>query len=187
MFRRLAAIFIRDSYRPALNRPTSNLRATPLFEEGPLQHYFAPAGAALLPVIPSHFLSPAYLQNQWERTTLPITTAGNSPQAQGAGMARKINRRNFFIFDQLFNTIDRAQDYVDDRTLNKYEDYQNVQKFKQRQEDAKKEATRQAEKRREVKARIQELSEQVETLLHTVAAIQRRHAEIEKLRTDHPF
>jgi hypothetical protein len=45
-------------------------------------------------------------------------------------MARKINRRNFFVIDRLLDAVDRAQDLIDDTTLDKYEDYQDYQKDK---------------------------------------------------------
>lgn len=101
-------------------------------------------------------------------------------------MARKINRRNFFVIDQLLNVVDRAQDRVDRMTLRKYDDYQDYQKDKKGWEDVQQDEKKQTEKSAEMKEQLHLLASQVEALLHAVTDLKKQQAEIEALKKDHP-
>jgi len=123
----------------------------------------------------------AHLQNPGGQTTLPWASHRSTV------MARKINRRNFFIFDQLLDAVDRAQDLIDDTTLKKYEDHQDYQSQQKRQEEAQKKVKQEADKLEAIREHMKALSKEVGALLKAVEEVKKRQAEINKLKMDRPF
>lgn len=101
-------------------------------------------------------------------------------------MARKINRRNFFVIDQVLNAVDRVQDMADRTTLRKYEDHQDYQKDKKEWEEARQAKKQQAEKSAELKEQLRMLTSQVEALLHAITDLKKRQAELDALKKDLP-
>jgi len=102
-------------------------------------------------------------------------------------MARKINRRNFFILDHALDALDRVQDFTDRTTLKKYEDYQDYQDDKKKHQEAVKQAQEEEAYTEAIREQIRVLSKQVAALLTVVEEIQKRQAEIDKLKMDRPF
>ncbi|MGH7966032.1 MAG: hypothetical protein ACRERD_30145 [Candidatus Binatia bacterium] len=102
-------------------------------------------------------------------------------------MARKINRRSFFILDQALDALDRVQDFTDRTTLKKYEDYQDYQDDKKKHEETVKHAQEEEAYAEAIREQIKVLGRQVAALLTVVEEIQKRQAAIDKLKMDRPF